>query len=189
MGFGPLGPTSPPGLVEPDWLGSGSVNRPSPAPLTLLLSSSWALANPKLPPPSPDHSGQLRWPLPPMIGAKPSPQLPIPPPPVGIDGSFLFEEICGWFPLGFRCRRSPPTWCLAEPSPVLAVRPLVVVKCMRGRRDVVLLVCRGEDYPAQPLAGRAGTAMPSRRAPRRWWAWLLLLSILLLLLWPRSLAI
>jgi hypothetical protein len=32
MGFGPLGPTSPPGLVEPDRLGSGSVNRPSPAP-------------------------------------------------------------------------------------------------------------------------------------------------------------
>jgi hypothetical protein len=45
---------------------------------------------------------------------------------------------------------------------MLAVRPLVVVKCMRGRRDAVLLVCRGEDYPGQPLAGRAGTALPCR---------------------------
>jgi hypothetical protein len=32
MGFGPLGPTSPPGSVESDRLGSGLVNRPSPAP-------------------------------------------------------------------------------------------------------------------------------------------------------------
>jgi hypothetical protein len=100
MGFGPLGPTSPPGLVEPVWLGSGSVNRPSPAP-SLPLSSSRALANPQSPPPSPDHSGQLRWPPPPMLGAKPLPQLPLPPPPVGIDGSYLSGEICGWFPPRF----------------------------------------------------------------------------------------
>jgi hypothetical protein len=162
MGFGPLGPTNPPGLVELDRLGSGSVDRPSPAPLTLPLSSSWTLANPKSPPPSPDHSGQLWWSPPPTLGAKPSPQLPLPPPPVGIDGGFLSGEICGWFPTGFRRRRSPPTRCLAEPSPVLAVQPLVVVKCVCGRRAAVLLVCCGEDYPGQPLAGRAGTALPCR---------------------------
>jgi hypothetical protein len=45
---------------------------------------------------------------------------------------------------------------------VLAVQPLVVVRCVCGRRDVVLLVCCGEDYPGQPLAGRAGTALPCR---------------------------
>jgi hypothetical protein len=32
MGFGPFEPTSPPGSVKPDRLGSGSVNRPSPTP-------------------------------------------------------------------------------------------------------------------------------------------------------------
>jgi hypothetical protein len=45
---------------------------------------------------------------------------------------------------------------------VLAVRPLVVMKCVYGRRDAVLLVCCGEDYPRQLLAGRAGTALPCR---------------------------
>jgi hypothetical protein len=101
MGFGPLGPTSPPGSVEPDRLRSGSVNRPSPAPSLFPLSSSSFLANPRSLPLSPAHSGQPRWPLSPMLGTKPSPQLPLPPTPVGIDGSFPSEEIWGGFPPRF----------------------------------------------------------------------------------------
>jgi hypothetical protein len=61
MGFGPLGPTSPPGSVELDRLGSGSVNRPRPA---LSLSPSlprelWRTLNCHRPT-IPANSGGLR---------------------------------------------------------------------------------------------------------------------------------
>jgi hypothetical protein len=164
MGFGPLGPTSPPGSVEPDWLGSGSVNQPSPAPSLFLLSSSSSLANPKSPPPSPDQSGHLWWPLPPMLGANPSPQLPLPPPPVGINGNFLFGEIWGGFPsvaTATGCHRhdtspSPPSCACCATSGACEVWVLAggsaVVWCSR----CVL----GEVFLGQPLAGHAGTALP-----------------------------
>jgi hypothetical protein len=38
MGLGPFDPTGPPGSVKPNRLGSGSVNRPSPAPSLSSLS-------------------------------------------------------------------------------------------------------------------------------------------------------
>jgi hypothetical protein len=45
---------------------------------------------------------------------------------------------------------------------VLAMQLLAVVLCECGRRAAVLVVCGDEDYPRQPLAGRAGTALPCR---------------------------
>jgi hypothetical protein len=63
MGFGPLGPTSPPGSVEPDQLGSGSVNRSSPAPsLSLSLPRElWQTLNHlRRRPTNPANSGGLR---------------------------------------------------------------------------------------------------------------------------------
>jgi hypothetical protein len=69
MGFGPFDSTGPPGSIKPDRLGSGSVNRPSPASSLSPLSSSSSLVKPKSPPPSPGHSGHLRWPSPPKLGA------------------------------------------------------------------------------------------------------------------------
>jgi hypothetical protein len=55
--------------------------------------------------------------------------------------------------------------------------------------DAVLLVCRGEDYLGQPLAGRAGTALPCRPDEHLGdGERVLLLSTLLLLLRPWSLA-
>jgi hypothetical protein len=97
-----------------------------------------------------------------MLGAKQSPQLPLPPPPIGFDESFLSEEIRGWFPLGFHRRRSPPTRCLVGPSPGACWATTGACDVCVHAGDAMLLVCRGEDYPGQPLAGRVGTALPCR---------------------------
>jgi hypothetical protein len=63
MGFGPLGPTSPPGSVESDQLRSGSVNRPSPAPSLFpsLPRELWRTLNRRhRRPTNPTNSGGLR---------------------------------------------------------------------------------------------------------------------------------
>jgi hypothetical protein len=51
---------------------------------------------PGSPPLSPGHSGHLRWSSPPMLGAKLSPQLPLPTPPVGICENYSLGR-SGWF--------------------------------------------------------------------------------------------
>jgi hypothetical protein len=69
--FGPTGQLVQPahlGQAKPTRLGSGSVNRPSPAlaaHLSLPHRSLWRSGSP---PPSPGDSGQLRWPPSPMLG-------------------------------------------------------------------------------------------------------------------------
>jgi hypothetical protein len=86
-------------------------------------------------------------------------------------------------------------WLDTSPSPllVLAVRPLVLVMCVCT--PVEALRCGapgvlGEDYLGQPLAGRVGTALPCRPDEHLGdGECLFLLSTLLLLLWPWSLAI
>jgi hypothetical protein len=170
MGFGPLGPTSPPGSVEPDWLGSGSVNRPSPAPSLFPLSSSSSLANPKSPLPSPNQSGHLRWPSPPMLGANLSPQLPLPPPPVGIDGNILFGEIWGGFPsvaaatghLRHDASPSPPSCACCATSGACDVwvhaGGSAVVWCSPCARWSLPWAASGRPHRHCP-------AMPFRRAP------------------------
>jgi hypothetical protein len=166
MGFGPFDPTGPPGSVKPDLLGSGSVNRPSPAPSLSPLSSSSSLAKPKSPLPSPGQSGHLRWPSPPMLGAKLSPQFPLPLTPIGIGGSFLSGEIWGGFPSvstaidRLRFGASPSLLYCACCATSGACDALVlaggsaVVWCSRCVLGEVIL--------GQPLAGRAGTALPCR---------------------------
>jgi hypothetical protein len=166
MGFGPFDPTGPPGSVKPDRLGSGSVNQPSPAP-SLSPSPPRALWRiPKPPPPSLGQSGHLRWPSPPMLGANPSPQLPLPPPPVGIDGNFLFGEIWGGFPsvaaatsrLRHDASPSPPSCACCATSSACEVWVLAGGSAVMWCSRCVL----GEVFLGQPLSGRAGTALPCR---------------------------
>jgi hypothetical protein len=68
-GLWPIRPNQPtwPGWTRPARVWVGQLTQPSPLTLSP-LSSSCSLANPKSPPPSPDHSNHHRWPPPPTLG-------------------------------------------------------------------------------------------------------------------------
>jgi hypothetical protein len=174
MGFGPLSPTSPPGMVEPDRLGSGSVNRPSPAP-SLFPSRPrelWRTLNRRRHRPTfPVSSGGRRRR---RLGQNSRPnslylllQLE------SADASSPRRSVDGFPSVSAIAGR-----LLLDASPnllqVLAVRPLVVVKCV----CTPVMRCSSVPWWRLPWAAsgrprRHCPAMPSRQAPRRWWACLL----------------
>jgi hypothetical protein len=193
----PIRPTGPTGLLaqpahlglaKPTRLGSGSVNRPSPAPFAHLSLSHRSLWRSGSPPLSPGDSGQLRWPPPSPPWAKHSPLHHLQSPPTRSVGRLLSEEIRGRIPLRIlylgrhRARYlagfSPDACCASSRRPqcVCARRWKRRVRCSRW--------CRGEDFPRPRLVGRAGSAPPCLPGMHLgvWWASSSPLHLLFLLL-------
>jgi hypothetical protein len=162
MGFGPLAqPSQPPARSNPTGQDLGRSNRPRPALASLLSSISLATGSLS---PSSGPSSQLRWPSPSPPWATYSPLHPLPAPPRGFTDRSLSEEIgVIFFP-----RNIPPLSTPAAVPPELELAKLALVLVFRVSPPVRL----GEDVPRQPLAGRAGTALPCHPDEHLgdWWA-------------------
>jgi hypothetical protein len=179
MGFGPLGPTSPPGLVEPDRLGSGSVNRPSPAPShspSLPRELRRTLNCHRRCPTIPANSGGLRHRCPTIsansgglrhrrLGQNCRPNSLYHLLQLESTGASSPGRSVGGFLLVFAVAGRLRLDASPSPLQVLAVQPLALVMCEYtpveaswcGAPGVL-----GEVFLGQPLAGRAGTALPWR---------------------------
>jgi hypothetical protein len=193
MGFGPFDPTGPPGSVKSDRLGSGSVNRPNPAPSFSLSPprALWrTLSRRRHRPANPAISGGLRRRCLGQVAA---------PAPSTTNSKWNRRKLplrgdLGWFLLGTRRRWSPLICYLAEPSLLLVVPPPVLV--MREYSPVEAPWCGAlgvRSVKSSPGSlWPAAQALPCHAVQTSTWATVSVISSpsnLLLLIWPRSLAI
>jgi hypothetical protein len=160
------------GSVNPTRLGSGSVNRPSPAPSLSSLSPRASLA-------TPNHRRRRRLASPANSG--------------GLRRRHLGRNTClralyhlhqtessaassprrsGWSLLSGSAAYEH-LWCRASPSWSLLQCLCFVCECRWKCQGVVLPVQLGEDFPRPRLVGRAGTASPCRPGMHLgvWWVW------------------
>jgi hypothetical protein len=193
MGFGPLGPTSPPGSVKPDRLGSGSVNRPSLAPSlspSLPRALRRTLNRRRHRPANPAISGGLRRRCLGQIRC-----------PNSLYHLLQLESMGASSPgrSGVASPRFPPSSVASDlmprraPSSVFAVPPLVLVMCEYSPVETPWCGAPGVCSVKSSLGSLwpAAQALPCHAVQMSTQATVSVtspLSNLLLLLWPRSLA-
>jgi hypothetical protein len=176
LGLGPMVQPSPPGWVQPNRPGPGSVKPTQSSPSLAPLSLSSPSGKPKLPPPSPADSGRLWRPPSPTHGANGAPQRPLPPSSSWIWRSPPLREIPCHLWLGFRRLWSPSSsllhrwlsWCLWCTIAVVAVAGRHRWK--RPRWVLPVLRCHRRWSHPQAAPGRLRghcLAMSARDAPRR----------------------
>jgi hypothetical protein len=186
MGLGPIGPTGPPGSVKPNRLGSGSVNRPSPAPSLSSLSPRalwWYLDRRRRRPVTPANSGgSRRRCLDRMVASTSSTN----------SSSWKLQKLPLWgdlggFPLEICRHRTPLIRCLAklelaDPPPVLVLRECSPVEVPRCGAPGACLV---KSSPGSLWL--AAQALPCHAIQTSTWATVSVvppLNLLLLFLWP-----